>query len=58
MRFYHLCDFGRGYQEEQFFEIILNLDHWFRRRYLKDFLSGTLAALSFGGAEHAFMQFL
>ena len=37
----HLCNFGRGYQEEQFCEIILNLGQWFRRRYLlKDFLSG------------------
>ena len=24
----HLCNFGRGYFEEQFFEIILNLDQW------------------------------
>ena len=23
----YLCNFGRGYQEEQFCEIILNLDH-------------------------------
>ena len=28
----HLCNFGRGYQEEQFCEIILNLDQCFRRR--------------------------
>ena len=28
----HLCDFGRGYYEEQFCEIILNLGQWFRRR--------------------------
>ena len=28
----HLCKFGRGYQEEHFSEIILNLDQWFRRR--------------------------
>ena len=35
----HLCNFGRGYQEEQFCEIILNLDQCFRRRYvLKIFL--------------------
>ena len=26
----HLCNFGRGYQEEQFCEIILNLDLWFK----------------------------
>ena len=28
----HLCNFGRGYHEEQFCEIILNSEHWFRRR--------------------------
>ena len=27
----HLCNFGRRYHEEQFCEIILNLDQWFRR---------------------------
>ena len=48
---------GRGYYEEQFCEIILNLGQWFRRRCcLKDFLSGALEALLFGGAE-PFMQF-
>ena len=47
----HFCNFGRGYQEEQFCEIILNLDQWFRRCHLKDFLSGALAALLFSGAE-------
>ena len=26
--------FGIGYHEEQFYKIILNLDLWFRRRYL------------------------
>ena len=31
----HLCKFGRGYQEEQFCEIILNLDQWFRRYHFK-----------------------
>ena len=35
--------FGRGYHGEQFCEIILNLDKWFRRCCLKDFL------YSFGG---------
>ena len=30
----HLCNFGKGYYEEQFCEIILNLDQWFRRRCL------------------------
>ena len=39
-------------QEEQFCEIILILDQWFRRRcHLKYFLSGNLAALVFVGAE-------
>ena len=53
----HLCNFGRGYYEEQFSEIILNSSQWFRSRCcLKDFLSGALAALLFGGAE-PFMQF-
>ena len=35
----HLCNFGRGSYEEQFYEIILNLGQWFRRCLLKDFLS-------------------
>ena len=52
----HLCNFGRGYQEEQFCENILNLGQWFRRCRLKDFLSGALASLLFSGAE-PFMQF-
>ena len=36
--------------------IFFNLDQWFRGCHLKDFLSGALAALVFGGAE-PFMQF-
>ena len=52
----NLWNFGRVHQEEQFCEIILNLCQWFRRRCLKDFLSGALAVLLFGGAE-PFMQF-
>ena len=40
----HLCKFGREYQEEQFYEIILN-----------DFLSGALPTRLFSGAE-PFMQ--
>ena len=53
----HLCNFGRGYYEEQFCEIILNLGQRFRSRCcLKDFLSGALAALLFGGAKPR-MQF-
>ena len=27
----HLCNFGRRHREEQFCEIIMNLDQWFRR---------------------------
>ena len=35
----HLCNFGRRYHEEQFRDIILNLDQWFRRKCcLKVFL--------------------
>ena len=26
------CNFGRGHHEDQFYEIILNLEQWFRRR--------------------------
>ena len=52
----HLCNFGRGYQEEQFCEIILNLDQCFRRCHLNDFLSGALAALLLGGVV-SFMRF-
>ena len=35
----HLCNFGRRHHEEQFFEIILNLDQCFRRCRLKIFLN-------------------
>ena len=53
-----MCNFARGYYEEQFFEIILNLGQGYRSRCcLKDFLSGALSALLFGGVEQ-FMQFL
>ena len=51
-----LCNFGRGYQEEQICKIIFNLGQWFRRCLLKDFLSGALTTILFGGAE-PFMQF-
>ena len=33
----HLCNFGRGLQEEQFCEVILNLNQLLRRCHLKDF---------------------
>ena len=53
----NLCNLGRQYYEEQFCEVILNLDQWFKSRCcLKDFLSRALAALRFGGAT-PFMQF-
>ena len=51
-----MCNFGRRYQEEEFNELISNLDQWFRRCRLKDVLSGTLAVLLFRGAK-PFMQF-
>ena len=48
----HLCNFGRRHYEEQFCEILLNLNQWFKRRCrLEYFLSGALAALSFSGVE-------
>ena len=47
----HLCNFSRGYYEEQFCDIILNLGQWFRRCSLKDFLFGALVALLICGAE-------
>ena len=47
----HLCNFGKVYYEEQFCEIILNLDQWFRRCLLKRFLSGALVTILFSGAE-------
>ena len=53
----HLCNFCRGYYEEQFCEIILNLGQWFRNRCnLKDFLSVALVTLLFSGVK-PFMQF-
>ena len=33
----HLCKFGRRHHEEQFCEIILNLEQWFRKCGLKVF---------------------
>ena len=53
----YLCNFSREYNEEQFCEIIFNLDQWFRRKcLLKIFLSGALTALLFSGAD-PFVQF-
>ena len=50
-----LCNFGRGYQLDQFCEIIMNLDRWFRC-YLKDCSSGALTALLFSRTKR-FVQF-
>ena len=47
----HLYDFGRGYYEKQFCEIILNLDQWFRRCLFNIFL-----IWSSGGPLRAFVQ--
>ena len=47
----HLCNNGRGNPEEEFCEIILNLDLWYRRCCLKDFFSGALVTLVFSGEE-------
>ena len=53
----HLCNYGKGYYEEQFCEIILNLGQGFRSRCcLKDFLSEALVALLFDWAK-PLMQF-
>ena len=53
----HLWNFDRVHHEEQFYEIILNLGQWFRRRCcLEDFLSEALAVLLFCAVE-PFMQF-
>ena len=47
----NLCNFSWGNPEEQCCKI-LNLDLWYGRCCLKDFLSGALAALLFSGANH------
>ena len=47
---------GYWYHEEQFCEIILNLDLLLRRSSLKYFLYRALASLMFSGVE-PFMQF-
>ena len=39
------------HHEEQFCDFFLNLSQWLRRCHLKDFLSGTLAFLLFGGSQ-------
>ena len=57
MEWNHLSNFGKGHYEEEFCEIILNLDQCFRRNVIKrDVLSRDLAADLFHGAE-PFVQF-
>ena len=63
MKWYNLYNFGRGCYEEQFCEIILNLEQWFRRRWrLKIFfiwsygspfvqMSGTIFAILVEGIK-------
>ena len=43
----YLCNFGRVYHKEKFCEIIFNLNQWFSRCRLQDFLPGDLVALVF-----------
>ena len=45
----HLSNFGGGYYEKQFCEIILSLGQWFRSCCFKDFLSSAFAVLLFDG---------
>ena len=45
-----MCNFSRGHYKH-LCEIILNLDQWFRRCYLKYFLSTAQSALLFDAAE-------
>ena len=47
-----MCNFDKGYYEEQFREIIPNLDQWVQEgMYFKDISYGALVALWFRGAE-------
>ena len=52
----HLCDFGKGHYDEQFCEIILNLDQWFMRECYKTTFLIQSSGSPFGGAE-PFVQF-
>ena len=48
----HLCNFGRGHHEEQFCEIILNLDTLFRRCGLETFRIKSFGGpIAFSGVE-------
>ena len=64
----HLCNFCKRHHEEQFCEIILNLDKWFRRCRLKIFLiwssggpfdqwSGTICAILVEGIMKNYFEF-
>ena len=52
----HLCNFGRGYHEEPFCKIILNLDQRLWRKCRLSIFLIALAALLFSGAK-LFVQF-
>ena len=52
----NLCNFGRRHHEEHFCNFFLNVDQWFKRCCLKNFLSRALASLMYSGLEQ-FMQF-
>ena len=47
----HLCNISGGYHQEQFPEIILNLEQLFKRCPLKELLSRALVALMFRGIK-------
>ena len=62
MKWNHFCNFGIGYYEEKFCEMILNFDQWFRRCIFKIFLiwssgdlfvqwSGTICAILVEGIK-------
>ena len=54
----HLNICCKGHHEEHFFEIILNLDKWFRKRCcFKTFLNMRVLATSLFGGVEPFVQF-
>ena len=53
----HLCNFERGYYEEQFCEIIMNLDQSFRRRFLLKDISYLKLGGPFVQQSEPFVQF-
>ena len=51
----HLCNFGRGYQEEQFCEIIFNLDQWLEEEILFKYISYLVLWRPFCSAEQNYL---